>query len=77
MDDIAFHAQLLNETLCMVIVGGKQLLTRRLNLCRKDKSSSKNLLEQPWVVQMFININVVDNFEHLAPMYNGHHASFR
>jgi hypothetical protein len=72
MDDIAFHAQLLNERLyAWYIVGGKQLSTRRMNLCRRDKSSSKNLLEQPWVVQMFNKINVANNFEHFAPVYNG------
>ncbi len=59
------------------IVGGKQLSTRRMNLCRRDKSSSKKLLEQPWVVYMFYKINVANNFEHLAPIYNGQHASFR
>jgi len=59
------------------IVGGKQLSTWRMNLYRRDKSSSKNLLEQPWVVQMFIKINVADNFEHLAFVYNGHQASLR
>jgi hypothetical protein len=31
------------------IVGGKQLSTRRMNLCRREKSSSKNLLGEPWV----------------------------
>jgi hypothetical protein len=59
------------------IVGGKQLSIGRMNLCRRDKSSSKKLLEQPWVVHMFNKINVVDNFEHLAPVYNGQHASLR
>ncbi len=58
-------------------MGGKQLSKGRMNLCRRDKSSSKKLLEQPWVVQMFNKINVDDNFEHLAPMYNGQHALLR
>jgi hypothetical protein len=51
------------------IVGGKQLSTGIMNLCRRDKSSSKNLLEQPWVVQMFNKINVADNFECRAPKF--------
>jgi hypothetical protein len=64
MDDIAFHVRFF----AWYIVDGKQISIGRMNLCRRDKSSSKNLLEQPWVVQMFIKINVVDNFKHLAPV---------
>jgi hypothetical protein len=48
------------------IVGGNPLSTGRINLWRRDNSSSKNLFEQPWIVDMFNKVSVVDNLEHLV-----------
>jgi hypothetical protein len=45
----------------------KQLFVGNKKLCNIENNSSTNLLEQPCMVHMFININVVASLLHCAP----------